>query len=105
MSSYKELDMECVVCLVTGNICLLVLSSPQMPKTIAICRPYALGYSAMSCAVHLRVPLLEFANQSTQMSSLNYIPTSCSHAKCLFLVTSPLNLAIIYYDISFKGVG
>ena len=28
-----------IVCHVTGNICLLVLSSPQSPKTIAICRP------------------------------------------------------------------
>ena len=35
--AYKRLNIECVVCHVTGNICLLVHFSSQTPKTIAIC--------------------------------------------------------------------
>ena len=34
--------------------------------------------------------------------ALNYIPTSCSHANFLFLVTF-LNLAHIYGDVSFMS--
>ena len=44
-----------------------------------------------------------FASKRTQLKALNYIPTSCSRAKFLILVTF-LNLAIIhvYGEIPFK---
>ena len=35
----QGLNTERVACHVTENICSLVHSSPQTPKTIAICRP------------------------------------------------------------------
>ena len=70
MSTYKRLNIECVVCHVTVNIChvtgnichvtvnicSLVLSSPQTPKMIAVLQ------SLVPC-VDLRVLLLAFANK------------------------------------------
>ena len=36
---YKRINIECTMCHTYRNVYLLVHSSPQMPKTIAICRP------------------------------------------------------------------
>ena len=52
----------------------------------------------VSC-VEVHVHLLAFASKTAQLKSLNYIPTSCSSAKFLFLVTF-LNLV---GDIPFKN--
>ena len=50
----------------------------------------------------IRILLLVFASKSTQPKALNYIPTSCSRATFLILVTF-LNLAVIHVhgDIHF----
>ena len=47
----KGLTMECTVCHVNqnNNICLLVCSSPQMSKTIAICIALELLCKVMPC--------------------------------------------------------
>ena len=47
--------------------------------------------------------MLEFENKSTQPKASNHIPTSCSRAKFLILVTF-LNLDIIYGNIPFNVI-
>ena len=89
------------VCHVTGSTPSLVHSSPQTPKAAALDGQrvaFELLTKRLVSRTDIRTLLLVFANKTTRPKALNYIPTSWSRDKFLFLVTF-LYLALIYCDV------